>query len=106
MKKLITILTAITMLFSTAAMPVCADSENAVNTTEKSSKQEQVTLSPPVFTVKALSKSKIKISWNNMGATLNWYKEEDCSRPFMKRPFLYAKHSHIFITSYFNSFSI
>jgi len=39
--------------------------------------------------VNALSKSM----W---GTELNWYTEEDCSRPFKKKPFLYAKHTHIF----------
>ncbi len=30
------------------------------------------------------------------GTVLNWYKEEDCNRPFLKKPFLYAKCSYIF----------
>ena len=29
-------------------------------------------------------------------ASLYLYKEEDCNRPFLKKPFLYPKHSHIF----------
>ena len=43
-----------------------------------------------------MENGRINLSSGGMSLELKWYTEEDCSHPFLKKPFLYSKYSYTF----------